>query len=199
MFKARNILFIVIIFLSLFGCKQELKDVVKRETDPDKVPTVVTRDITTLISDSGVTQYKITSKIWYIYQEAKKPYWKFPKGLFIEKFDEKFKTDASIRCDSATYFKDEQLWRLDGHVTIKNVKKELILTQQLFWDQRLQKVYSDSFIHIEKSDRIIEGYGFVSNERMTTYTLQHPMGIFPVPERAPGASVRDTSQSVINK
>lgn len=198
MYKARNILFIVILFVTLFGCKQELKEVVNRETDPEKVPTVVTRDITTLISDSGVTQYKITAKIWYIYQEAKKPYWKFPEGLYIIKYDSLFKTDASIRCDSATYFKDEQIWRLDGHVTIKNVKKELILTQQLFWDQRMQKVYSDSFVHIEKSDRIIEGFGFVSNDRMTTYTLKNPSGIFPVQDRKP-ISRDTTTNSVITK
>ena len=36
-------------------------------------------------------------------------------------------------------------------------------TELLFWDQQNKKIYTDSFIHIEKSDRIIEGYGFVSN------------------------------------
>lgn len=198
MYKARNILFLIFIIITFIGCKQEIKDVVSLNTDPETVPTVVTRHITTLISDSGLTQYRISSKIWYIFEEAKKPFWKFPKGLYIEKFDSVFKTEASIRCDSATYFKDEQLWKLDGNVRIQNVKKELILTQQMFWDQRAQKVYSDSFIHIEKNDRIIEGYGFVSNERMTVYELQHPSGIFPIEERQAGS--RDTAnRSVINK
>lgn len=198
MYKARNILFLIFIIVIFIGCKQEIKDVVSRKIDPETVPTVVTRNITTLISDSGLTQYRISAKIWYIFEEAKKPFWKFPKGLYIEKFDSVFKTEASIRSDSATYFKDEQLWRLDGNVRIQNVKKELILTQQMFWDQRAQKVYSDSFIHIEKNDRIIEGYGFTSNETMTVYELQRPSGIFPIEEKQ--ASQRDTAnRSVINK
>ena len=54
------------------------------------------------------------------------------------------------------------------------------LTQQLFWDQNARKVYSDSFIHIERAEQIIEGVGFKSNERMTIYELDKPMGIFPV-------------------
>ena len=40
-------------------------------------------------------------------------------------------------------------------------------------------MYSDSFIHIERSDRIIEGYGFESNEQMTDYVIRRPSGIFP--------------------
>ena len=39
---------------------------------------------------------------------------------------------------------------------------------------------SDSFIHIERAEQIIEGVGFKSNERMTIYELDKPMGIFPV-------------------
>jgi hypothetical protein len=32
---------------------------------------------------------------------------------------------------------------------------------------------------VERADRTIEGYGFVSNESMTSYTIRHPSGIFP--------------------
>lgn len=200
MYRARNILFFLILAFVILGCKKEVRDVVKKETDPNKVPTVITKNVKTLISDSGITKYRITSKVWYIYEEAKQPTWKFPKGLFLEQFDPLFKTVASIVCDSATFFKNEKIWRLDGHVVIKNISKELILTQQIFWDQNRQKVYSDSFIHIEKSNKIIEGFGFTSNENMTVYELEKPSGIFPVETLSPSAAAKDTaSRSVIKK
>ena len=141
---------------------------------------MLTRDVKTLISDSGITKYRITSPIWYIFERAARPNWKFPRGLLLEQFNDSFRVVASVKCDSATYFKSDQLWRLDGHVTILNEKKEVILTQQLFWDQRKKEVRSDSFIHIERAEQIIEGVGFKSNERMTIYELDKPMGIFPV-------------------
>ena len=75
-----------------------------------------------------------------------------------------------------------QLWRLDGNVRIQNVNKELILTNQLFWDQRWQEVRSDSFIHIERIDRVIEGYGFKSNQNLTKYQINRVMAILPVDE-----------------
>ena len=56
---------------------------------------------------------------------------------------------------------------------------EKFLTNQLYWDQRQHKLYSDSFIHIERPDKVLEGYGFDSNEQLTRYTIRKVSGIFP--------------------
>ncbi len=149
------------------------------DVDAAVFPTMVTRDVETLISDSGITRFRITTPIWYVYDEVDEPYWRFPDGMYLEKFDDIFRKEATIRSDSATYFKNKQLWRLDGNVDISNVANERFLTQQLYWDQRAHKVYSDSFIHIERADRVIEGYGFESNEQMSRYTISNVAGIFP--------------------
>ena len=42
------------------------------------IPTMLTRDVETLISDSGVTRYRIVTPIWYVYDEVEEPYWRFP-------------------------------------------------------------------------------------------------------------------------
>ncbi|MDE5827425.1 MAG: hypothetical protein K2H57_07635, partial [Duncaniella sp.] len=69
------------------------------------------------------------------------------------------------------------------------VMNEKFLTNQLFWDQRLHKLYSDSFIHIERQDKVLEGYGFDSNEQLTRYNIRNVSGIFPANAfRSPGDS-----------
>lgn len=161
------------------SCGEEEKEMVAGKVDPEHTPTMSTTDVLTLISDSGIVRYRIIAPLWLMYEEATEPNWRFPEGLKLEKFDNKLKVEASIESDSATYFKDRQLWRLDGYVDIKNLQGEKFLTQQLYWDQRRQKVYSDSFIHIERSGRVIEGYGFESNETMTDYHVLRVSGIFP--------------------
>ena len=107
--KARNILLVLVAILVAVGCKEEVKDVVKKEIDPETTPTVLTRDVKTLISDSGITKYRITSPIWYIFERAARPNWKFPRGLLLEQFNDSFRVVASVKCDSATYFKSDQL------------------------------------------------------------------------------------------
>lgn len=146
------------------------------------IPTMLTRNVETLISDSGVTRYRIVTPIWYVYDEVEEPYWRFPEGLNLDKYDNFFRTEATVRADSAIYLKRKQTWQLDGNVSISNVMNEKFLTQQLFWDQRTHKLYSDSFIHIERTDRVLEGYGFESNEQLTRYTIKKVSGIFPASE-----------------
>lgn len=145
-------------------------------------PTMVTRDVETLISDSGVVRYRIVTPIWYVFDEISEPVWRFPEGLELEKFNNLFQRDATVRADSATYFKNRQIWRLDGGVSISNMAGEKFLTEQLFWDQTHHKLYSDSFIHIERADKVLEGYGFDSNEQLTSYTIRRVSGIFPASE-----------------
>ena len=181
--KARNIFFVFVACFILIACRDEVMSVVEHATDPETTPTMATDSVRTLVSDSGITKYRITAQTWLMYEEAKKPFWRFPDGLLLEQFDSVFDVVASIICDSATYFKNDQLWRLDGNVNIETARRELILTNQLFYSQRRNEIYSDSFVHIEKTDRIIEGYGFVSNDRMTTYTLDSVSGIFPMEQK----------------
>ncbi|MCM1483742.1 MAG: LPS export ABC transporter periplasmic protein LptC [Muribaculaceae bacterium] len=177
------------------SCKEDKQPLLSGNTDPETFPTMKTLNVSTLISDSGVTRYKITSPIWYMFDQAKTPVWKFPKGLHLEKYDDFFRIEATVECDSATYFKNQQIWRLDGYVRIANVANEKFLTPQLFWDQRGQKIYSDSFIHIEKTDRIIEGYGFESNDKLTNYKVLNVSGIFPVDRFRNNNGGADSTQS----
>jgi len=172
----------------LTACGEERRDYLSGSIDPEKFPTMMTRNVETFISDSGIVRYRVVTPLWLIYEESRVPHWSFPKTLALEKYDDYFQKQATVRCDSATYFEQERLWRLDGNVRITNIAKEKFLTNQLFWDDRNRKVYSDSFIHIEKSDRIIEGYGFTSNDRLTIYDVRDVSGIFPVSDLQGGAA-----------
>ena len=164
------------------GCKEDGKLGVATRIDPKKMPSMTTVNVATLISDSGITQYKIVSPLWNIYDEVDTPYWSFPKGVYLQKFDRKFNVIASVAADSAKYFRVLNLWKLDGNVELHKEPGELFLTQQLFWDQRRNRLYSDSFIHIETPERMLEGHGFESNDRLTQYSIRRPTGIFPVSE-----------------
>lgn len=170
---------ICIAVMASTSCKEEKKEIISAVVDPETFPTMLTTDVSTVISDSGITRYLIETPLWLMYEEATDPYWRFPDGMHLEKYDNDFNTEASIDCDSARYLKNRQLWKLDGYVNIRNTLDEKFLTNQLFWDQRAQKIYSDSFIHIERQGKIIEGYGFESDERMTRYHVLRVSGIFP--------------------
>lgn len=164
--------------LALWSCAEE-ETPPAAALDGNVTPTMVTDSVNSFISDSGITRYHMIAPIWLMFDEADDPFWIFPQGLDLERYDDRMNVNATITADSAKYFSKRKLWRLDGNVRMRNLDGDKFLTQQLFWDQRNHKVYSDSFIHIERSERILEGYGFTSNEQITAYTIRRPTGIFP--------------------
>lgn len=173
--------FILLMVLSLlWGCREEKKVDISTSLDSAKMPSMATRNIATLISDSGITQYKIISPLWNIYDEADEPYWSFPEGLYLQKFDPDYNVIATVAADSAKFFKNKRLWKLEGEVEMTKFPDELFLSPRVFWDQRKQQLYSDTFIHIENSTHVIEGTGFESDESLSRYRILHPNGIFPV-------------------
>ncbi len=166
----------------LLSCSEDKASIVDHAVDPEVVPTVTSHDVQTIISDDGVTRYRITTPLWLIYEEAKRPHWTFPRGILAEELDSTYHNASSIRCDSAYFDQQQQLWHLTGNVRMTNVKGEVILTNEIYWSQMAHRLYSESFIHIEKQDRVIEGNGYESNEDFTTYTLRNVEAIFPIDE-----------------
>lgn len=167
----------------LTGCHDETKVSVAESLGNRQLPTMVTTNVSTLISDSGVTQYKIVSPVWYVFDETDTPCWTFPKGLYLRKYDRQFRVIASVAADSARYYRLQKLWKLDGNVELTKAPSDIFLTQQLFWDEKNGRLYSDSFIHIETRTHTLEGYGFTADDQLTQYSINRPTGIFPADTR----------------
>lgn len=174
------LLMIIGLLLVAVGCKEEKKVDVAAGLNPEKMATMTTKNVSTLISDSGVIQYKIVSPLWKVYDQIDTPYWIFPAGLYLQKYDRAFNVIATVAADSARYFKDRKLWKLMGRVELTKAPKDLFQSEELYWDQTSNKIYSDSFIHIETATHVLEGIGFISNDKLTEYRVIKPMGIFPV-------------------
>jgi len=169
----------LVLFTSCSGRKKVFADAV---SERDSLPVLATYDVNSLISDSGVIRYRIIADEWLVFDKKNPSYWAFEKGVYLEKFDLNFNIDASIKADTAYYYDKDRLWELRGSVSIQNIQGEKFDTEELFWNERTQRVYSDKFIRIEQPERIVTGEGFESNQQMTDYVIFKPGGIFYVKE-----------------
>lgn len=176
-----SLLFAIVIV----GCSSKDKpDKISAIKNRAVIPKLRATDITTVISDSGITRYRISTPRWDVYDKASQPYWEFPRGIHFERFDENLKVDANIHSKYAKYKQNEQVWELRGKVRLTNLQGELFETEQLFWDQRQERFYSDKLIKITRTSGITTGIGFESNQSMTKYQIKRPQGVFPVSEHA---------------
>lgn len=148
----------------------------------EQIAALRTDSVSTLISDSGITRYRIEAPQWLIYDKTDPPYQEFPDGIYMEQFDPDLAVQASLKADYAHYDENLQIWTLRGNVHALNRKGEQFDTPLLQWNQKTHRVFSDTTIHITREKSIIRGVGFDSNEEMSQYTILHPTGVFPIDE-----------------
>ena len=183
--------FAVVVMLLLFmaSCGKENKEVVEVTFDPENTYTLRTTDVSSLISDSGITRYRMNAKEWLVFGNAREPYSYFPQGVYVEKFDSLFNVEASVKADTAYYWDKKGLYKLIGHVSILSQEGKKLDTSILYFDQKEDQIYTDEYFELEEGDKIITGIGFKSNQNMTKYKIFNSQGTFPVSDTA-----RDTSR-----
>ena len=157
--------------------------------DPENTYTLRTTDVSSLISDSGITRYRMNAKEWLVFGKAREPYSYFPQGVYVEKFDSLFNVEASVKADTAYYWDKKGLYKLIGHVSILSQEGKKLDTSILYFDQKEDQIYTDEYFELEEGDKIITGIGFKSNQNMTKYKIFNSQGTFPVSDTA-----RDTSR-----
>ena len=171
-----------IVHCALFFSCQTKHEMTESVTDIKRTPQVYADSITTIVSDSGIIRYRIIAPDWYVYEKADTPYWDFPNGLRFERFDENYNVDTEIECDRAVYYSKLELWKLNDNVEATNLSQEEFYTNELYWDQKEERVYSDSAITLIQKERKILGVGFESNQTFSRYSIRQPKGTIPIEE-----------------
>ena len=83
----------LLLFSSCSGKKKVFGEAI---TERDSMAVMDTRGVTTLVSDSGVTRYRINTEEWLVFDRKDPPRWSFEKGIYLEKFDSLFNVEASM-------------------------------------------------------------------------------------------------------
>ena len=177
------VVLLILVCITWVGCqKRGVKLRTAAVTDRAAMAVIEAEDVMTTISDSGITRYRIKAPKWLVYDRADTPYWEFPAGIYLEKFNMQLEADASVEADYAFYNETAQRWMLRGNVKAVNLEGEQFETPLMYWDQKAESVYSDSSIVITRETSVIKGVGFRSNQQMTEYTIMNPTGVFPLDE-----------------
>jgi LPS export ABC transporter protein LptC len=179
MYLATAVLAVVSSFFCL-SCGNKDKQLGPAITSRDSTSVVTTCGVDMLISENGVIRYHVIAEEWKYFDKMKPPFYSLEKGVFLEILDSLMNPESVLRADTAYYMEDSELWHLIHNVHAENTKKEEFDTQELFVNNRSDKMYSDSLIRIKQDKQIIVGHGFTSNGNLTEYTIRKTEGVFPV-------------------
>lgn len=162
------------------ACGSSIKNDSKLTAVRDSVAVMKSYQVVTLISDSGVTRYRVATPEWLVYDKIKRPCWLFPQGLHLEQFDKTMHVHSEVQSKYAIYYVNDEVWELTDSVRAKNVNGEYFETNKLIVEQRKDLIHTDDYVKITQKERIISGKGMRSNQRLTRYTILQTQGIIPI-------------------
>lgn len=131
-------------------------------------------------SENDNVKIKMLADLLYEFENGDR---EFPKGVYIEFYDEFGQLESTLRANHAFFFKKEDQWRGRGKVEVKNIEKnEQLNTEELFWKPSDKKIFTEKFVTIRQQGDVIYGEGLDAKQDLSDYVIKKPAGEFEVKE-----------------
>ncbi|MEO0898172.1 MAG: LPS export ABC transporter periplasmic protein LptC [Bacteroidota bacterium] len=94
------------------------------------------------------------------------------RGLTLNFLDARGRTQSYIKADSGSFDMNDRSGSLYGNVSMLNSNGETLETEELFWNEKKDSIFTDKLVRIETPDKIIIGKGgFRSNTEFSNYII----------------------------
>jgi LPS export ABC transporter protein LptC len=163
--------------LLLLSCENDIEKI-NLITDGTEQPELAGEGVEILYSDSALVKMKLNAKTVRQFSQAERPYIEFPDGINVEFYGDSLNIESELSANYAIYYINEKLWEARGNVEANNLQKgEKLNTEELFWDETKETIYSNSSSRIETAEGTFYGQeGFVSNQNFSKWKLKGSRG-----------------------
>ena len=162
----------------LFSCAD--KDAGRASASEETMMTEYSEDLSVVMSQNGRRSYHFVTPLLEGYSLAREPYREFRKGVKITTYqnDSLTTVDAVLTANYAIYYENRELWEAKGNVVVEKSDGKTLYTQQLFWNARTKKIYSnvDSKIVQNNGRDVFIGEGFESDEEFKDWRFRRMKG-----------------------
>ena len=162
----------------LFSCAD--KDAGRASASEETMMTEYSEDLSVVMSQNGRRSYHFVTPLLEGYSLAREPYREFRKGVKITTYqnDSLTTVDAVLTANYAIYYENRELWEAKGNVVVEKSDGKTLYTQQLFWNSRTKKIYSNVDSKIVQNDGrdVFIGEGFESDEEFKDWRFRRMKG-----------------------
>lgn len=172
-------IFLVVCFIFLVSCENDLSKLPANSAIKDLESDKAT-DVTFIYSEQGKTRAKLYTKEFVGNETANPPYIDFLNGVKMDMYDDKLEIESTITARTARYYTSEENVIARDSVVVKNRKGEKLQTEELVWNKKLERFYTDKFVRITKDDQISYGSGLEASQDMSYIKIKNQRGTIPV-------------------
>ena len=150
-------------------------------------------------SQNGNLSYRFETPLLERYELAREPYMEFRKGVKVETYnDTTHLVESTLTANYAIFLENQQLWEAKGNVVATNAQGQKLETEQLFWNQKSKRIYSnvDSKIVQNNGRDVFIGEGFESDEEFKDWRFRRMKGRMEVEMKQNADSTASDSTAV---
>ena len=182
----------------LFSCSGEREDA--SSSAEEAMMTEYSEHLSIINSQNGRRSSRFVTPRREGYTLARDPSREFRKGIKITTYqdDSLSSVDAVLTANYAIYYEKRELWEAKGNVVVEKSDGKTLYTQQLFWNARTGKIYSnvDSKIVQNNGRDVFIGEGFESDEEFKDWRFRRMKGRMEVEMKQAADSTAADSTAV---
>jgi hypothetical protein len=132
--------------------------------------------MTLIVTDNGRRTQRFFTPLVEDYDFAKEPFSEYRRGIEVISYDSLGAETSNVVADYALHWTKSDFWELKGNVKIVGSEGRRLFTQQLFWNRKTKRIYSNVDSRIDENNGFYIAVGFESNEDLTRATLRELKG-----------------------
>jgi LPS export ABC transporter protein LptC len=173
-------------FLSLLiflGCQNKQVDI-DALVGPAQAQEDKAEDVTILLSKNGKLEGRLFAQEFIRNDVAKPPFTDLKGHLRLEIYNDSLELESTLTARYARYYEDQGNILVRDSIVVVNKKGEKLTTEELVWNQKLGRFYTDKLVHISTATQVIFGHGMEANQDFSWYQLHNIEGVLQVDKSA---------------
>ena len=164
-----------ILFCVIAACKNDPEQI-RLLTGKSRLHEDRAEGITAIYSKNGKVKARLFAKEYVKNEMAQPPYTDLNKDIRVEFFDDSGALAHVLTADSCRYYDVQGNILVWGNVQILSTRGEQLNTEELIWNQGIQKFFTEKPVKITTGNEVLYGNGMEANQDFTWYQIMNPTG-----------------------
>jgi LPS export ABC transporter protein LptC len=122
------------------------------------------------MSTTGVMKARLRAPLMLRFQDTIAKV-EFPESMHVDFFNDSVKIESQLDSRYGEYYETKNKVFLKDSVRVFNNTGDTLFCQELWWDQALQKFYTDKPVRIHRPDMIMIGVGLSAPQDFKTFEI----------------------------
>jgi len=110
--------------------------------------------------------------------QNKQPQLVFTESLEVYFYNDSSQLQSTLKADGASIDEETKIMLAQNNVELISSDDKKLETEELIWDEKQNKIYTDKKVKITTGKEVIYGEGFTSNPDFTAYSITKIHGTF---------------------